>query len=88
LTESFRKYLTTSPRSNEKLKIVHGAIASHLKLYLNGGEEKFTIYSLGFERWEKRNISGRYIDKVVDIVVLNELGQTISGIAFKFVMSE
>jgi len=34
-----------------------------------------------------KNARGRYIDKVVDIIVLNELGQPISGIAFKFVMS-
>jgi hypothetical protein len=52
-------------------------------------EKKSSQYiHLDLNDGKKRNISGRYIDKVVDIVVLNELGQTISGIAFKFVMSE
>ena len=41
---SFKKFLETGSRSNEKLKILHGAIAKDLKERLGDG---YSVYSLG-----------------------------------------
>lgn len=87
LTESFRKYLTTSSSSNEKLKIIHGAVASHLEQCLNDEKDEFIVRSLGFMDGKECRIAGRYIDKAVDIAVLDKNEQPVSGMAFKFVMS-
>lgn len=79
---SFQKFLTTGSRSNAKLKILHGAIAKNLSERLGEGYE---IKSLGFENDKEGRISGRYIDKNVDIVIYkNEIA--IAGISVKFVM--
>lgn len=82
LTESFRRFLETGSRSNEKLKILHGAIASDLKDLLGPDYE---IKSLGYGDGKEGMIKGRYIDKAVDITVLND-GLAIAGIGVKFVM--
>lgn len=84
LEESFRKYLTTNSRSNEKLKILHAKIASDLLSLLGDG---YKVYSLGFETGKEHVINGRYVGKVVDITVADRAGRIVGGIAVKFVMS-
>ncbi len=44
ITSSFKRYLDTGSRSNEKLKVLHGAIAKDIKLRLGKGYE---VSSLG-----------------------------------------
>ncbi len=83
LVNSFIVCMQTSPRSNEKLKILHGAIASDLANILGNN---FTIQSLGYGAGKEGNIRGRYIDKVVDITVSSKSG-ILAGIGVKFVMS-
>ncbi len=80
--ESFKKFIETGLRSNEKLKILHGAIANDLKHRLGTG---FSVCSLGIGDSKEMKIEGRYIDKAVDITILkNE--SPIAGIGVKFVM--
>ena len=80
--ESFKKFIETGSRSNEKLKILHGAIANDLKHRLGTG---FSVCSLGIGDSKEMKIEGRYIDKAVDITILkNE--SPIAGIGVKFVM--
>lgn len=79
---SFKKFLETGSRSNEKLKILHGAIASDLKERLGQG---YSVQSLGIGNGKELKIDGRYIDKVVDITILKS-NQPIAGIGVKFVM--
>jgi hypothetical protein len=83
ITKSFRKYLATHPRSNEKLKILHGALAKNLKEKL---ANDYSVRALGYEKGKEQNIQGRYIDKVVDIVV-SKKEEIVAGIGIKFVMS-
>ena len=83
LKESFLTYLKTNPRSNEKLKVVHGAIAADLQARL-GSEYK--IRSLGYGNGKEANIQGRYINKTVDITISRD-NSPMAGIAVKFVMS-
>lgn len=83
VASSFLTYLRTSSRSNEKLKILHGAIASDFASELRSG---YLIRSLGHNSGKEGNIDGRYIDKVVDITV-SLRHEIIAGIAVKFVMS-
>lgn len=45
VTDSFSKFLTTGSRSNEKLKILHGAIARDLEARLD--DPKYHIAALG-----------------------------------------
>jgi hypothetical protein len=83
IKKSFLKSLETGPRSNEKLKILHGYIALDLKLRLGEG---FEVKSLGYKEGKESSIKGRYMDKNVDITVLKN-NKSIAGIAVKFVMS-
>lgn len=79
---SFKKFLETGSRSNEKLKILHGAIAKDLKERLGTG---YSVCSLGIGNGKEEKLDGRYIDKVVDITI--KRGQkSIAGIGVKFVM--
>lgn len=79
---SFKKFLETSSRSNQKLKVLHGAIAADLAVKLG---QDYTIKSLGFLKGKEGKIQGRYINKSVDITILKE-NIEIAGIAIKFVM--
>ncbi len=79
---SFRKFLETHPRSNQKLKILHGQIASDLSAILG---QDYLISSLGFEKGKEAKIQGRYIDKNVDITIFRDK-TAIAGIGVKFVM--
>ena len=79
---SFKKFLKSGSRSNEKLKILHGAIAQDLKNRLG---DDYSIQSLGVGDGKEKRINGRYIDKTVDITIL-KAEQVIAGIGVKFVM--
>ena len=79
---SFKKFLETGSRSNEKLKILHGAIAKDLKIRLGDG---YFVQSLGIGDGKEMKIDGRYIDKAVDITILKN-SKPIAGIGVKFVM--
>ncbi|MBQ9254280.1 MAG: hypothetical protein IJ213_01895 [Bacteroidales bacterium] len=80
---SFKKFLITGSRSNEKLKILHGAIANDIIEKLN--DETYSVNSLGIGRGQESTIRGRYIDKKVDITITkNE--DVVAGIGVKFVM--
>ena len=82
ISNSFRAFLETGSRSNEKLKILHGAISRDLLQRL-GAEYK--ISSLGISNGKEGNIEGRYIDKKVDITIIHRT-QTVAGVGVKFVM--
>lgn len=80
---SFISYLNTGARSNEKLKVLHGFVSNKLKSKLGNS---FQIYSLGIGNGKEKSISGRYMDKNVDITIEKD-GKAIAGVAVKFVMS-
>lgn len=82
ITCSFKTFLKTGSRSNEKLKILHGAIAKDLQDKLG---DKYQISSLGFGDGKESSIKGRYIDKMVDITIHKD-GKAVAGIGVKFVM--
>lgn len=93
ISNSFKKFLETGSRSNEKLKVLHGAIASDIfeKLKRLSGLSKFsgrfTVASLGFQEGKESEIPGRYIDKKVDITIIDKSRNiAVAGIAVKFVM--
>lgn len=78
---TFLKFLTTGSRSNEKLKILHGAIANDLSNRLGAD---FQVKSLGFGDSKEGKIQGRYIDKNVDITILKD-NMPLTGIGVKFI---
>ncbi len=93
VADSFKKFLESGSRSNEKLKVLHGAIAKDISDKLNrfSGLSKtsgrFRVSSLGFGDGKESDIQGRYIDKKVDITIINKVSKiAIAGIAVKFVM--
>ena len=88
LKDSFIKYLETGPRSNEKLKILHKAIAEDVISKLRGHKsiEKFSVKSLGVGTGQEGKINGRYVEKAVDITITKNR-KPIAGIAVKYVMS-
>lgn len=84
IKNSFIKCLETSPRSNEKLKILHGAISKDINERLN--DSIYAVQSLGFGKGKEQKIQGRYYNKAVDITIQKNR-KNIAGIAVKFVMS-
>ncbi|MFM2266816.1 MAG: hypothetical protein RL757_257 [Bacteroidota bacterium] len=82
IAQSFKTFLETGSRSNQKLKILHGSIAVDLAEKLG---EDYTIKSLGFESGKEGKIQGRYIDKNVDITVIKDK-IPVAGVGIKFVM--
>jgi hypothetical protein len=82
ILRSFKKFLETGSRSNQKLKILHGSIAEDLKERLG---EDYDIKSLNLNNGREYNIQGRYIDKKVDITIMKD-EKIIAGIGVKFVM--
>ncbi len=83
LKRSFLTSLETDPRSNEKLKVLHGFIAADLQNRLG---PTYKIKSLGFKEGKEAKIIGRYMDKNVDITIQKD-GKAVAGVAVKFVMS-
>ena len=87
LKQSFITYLSTHARSNEKLKVLHGAIAKDIDDKIKAmGKTDYSVFSLGFNQGKEEKIQGRYIEKMVDITIKNN-HQSIAGIAIKYVMS-
>lgn len=80
--DSFKKYLYTGSRSNEKLKILHGGIAKDLQNRLGND---YQICSLGIGNGKEVKLNGRYTEKVVDITI-KKAGKSIAGIGVKFIM--
>lgn len=83
LAKSFYRYIQTDPRSNAKLKILHGEIAKDINKKLGSN---FSIKSLGFENGKEGKLIGRYVDKNVDLLISNKK-ENFAGIGVKFVMS-
>lgn len=81
LGASFRAYLQTHARSNEKLKILHAKIAKDLQ---NKFGKDYEIHALGINK--EKILQGRYYDKAVDIAIFHQ-GVAVGGVAVKFVMS-
>lgn len=84
LKTSFISYLQTGARSNKKLCVLHGTISKDLQERLN--DDTYSVYSLGYGIGKEHKISGRYVDKAVDITIA-ENNNPIAGIAVKYVMS-
>ncbi len=84
LKRSFITYLQTGAQSNKKLEVLHGAIAEDLNQRLNN--KNYTIFSLGYESGKEKKITGRYVDKTVDITIA-EKNKPVAGIAVKYIMS-
>lgn len=84
LKKSFITYLQTNARSNKKLEVLHGSISKDLQEYLN--DNKYSVYSLGYGLGKEHKISGRYVDKTVDITI-SANNTPIAGIAVKYIMS-
>lgn len=80
---SFKKFLSTGSRSNEKLKILHGNISQDLEKRLGDGYSVKSLRTDGDSGEIKLN--GRYIEKAVDIAILKG-NNPIAGIGVKFVM--
>ncbi len=80
---SFKKFLSTGSRSNEKLKILHGNISQDLQERLGDG---YSVKSLRIDGVSgELKLNGRYIEKAVDIAILKE-NNPIAGVGVKFVM--
>ena len=82
LTNSFKAFLDSGSRSNEKLKILHSSISIDISNQLGA---EYLIKSLNIGDGKEGSIQGRYINKNVDIVILNNK-KIIAGIGVKFVM--
>jgi len=82
LTNSFHAFIDTGSRSNKKLRILHSSISNDL-INLLGPD--YSVKSLNIGDGKEGKIEGRYINKNVDIVILqNEI--VLAGIGVKFVM--
>lgn len=82
IKEAFDKFLVTNSNSNEKLKILHGAIASDLQNKLG---DNYTVHSLGFNDGREVNVMGKYTKKRIDITIKKN-NNPIAFIGLKFIM--
>ena len=85
ISDSFNSFIDSgTSRSTQKLKPLHGAIATDMAELLG---EDYTIKSQGYGDDKEAIIKGRYIDKWVDITVQEKTTKkAVAGIAVKFVM--
>ena len=83
VAKSFITFLKTHPRSSKKLIILHGAIADDIKNKLGRG---YKITSLGLGNGKEGQLKGRYMEKIVDILI-SKNEDAIAGIGIKFVMN-
>jgi hypothetical protein len=79
---SFKKFLETHSRSNQKLIILHGSIAKDLALQLG---KDYQVKSLGYDSGKEAKIEGRYLLKNVDITIVKN-DKPIAGVGVKFIM--
>lgn len=82
IKESFYRYLDTGSRSNEKLKILHPAVAKDLQNRLG---DSYVVHSLGVGDGKEILMKGRYMAKKVDVGIEKD-GEVIAGVALKFIM--
>lgn len=85
ILSSFNSFVGVgTSRSTAKLKPLHGAIARDVANKLG---EDYIVKSQGYDDDREGTISGRYIDKKVDITIVQKrTRKPIAGIAVKFVM--
>jgi len=85
LSKSYFNYLKFGERSPEKLKPLHGYIASCLEEELD--DNRYLIYAKGYDKNNtEKKCKGKYYDKDVDITV-DYKGTEVLGIEVKFVTS-
>ena len=88
LESSFEKFLEVGingknpSRSTAKLKPLHGFVANDLHVRMGA---EYEIVSQGYDEDREIEISGRYINKKVDITIVNN-ERPVCGVAVKFVM--
>lgn len=87
LEQSFHTYLQTSARSNKKLKILHGAIASDLAEHLKNPHCLIRSLGYGPDPNKEGTILGRYMPKKVDISAYNRDQSPLGAIGVKYIMS-
>lgn len=82
---SFNRFIESkTSRSTAKLKPLHGRIAEDLATKLGEG---YKIWSQGYGEDREKEMKGRYMDKMVDIVVQDvKSGKDVAGVGVKFVM--
>ena len=85
IQESFNSFIESkTSRSPAKLKPLHGRIAKDLVTKLGEG---YKIWSQGYGEGKEKKMAGRYMNKMVDIVIQNtETEEDVAGVAIKFVM--
>lgn len=85
IQDSFNAFIASgSSRSTAKLKPLHGYIAEHIANRLG---DDYIIKSHGYGDDKEYKAEGKYMDKDVDISILNKHTQEfVTGIAVKFVM--
>ena len=83
IEQSFAEFVRSgTSRSTRKLVPLHGSIAQDFHERLGPG---YGIQSQGYSQGREGSITGRYMDKKVDVTVLHD-GNPVGGIAVKFVM--
>lgn len=86
IEKSFVEFIKSgTSRSTKKLVPLHGAIAKDMLARLGGDTEGYSVMSQGYASNKEGTIKGRYIDKKVDITILQN-NHAVGGIAVKFVM--
>lgn len=83
VSNSFKIFLEIgTSRSTAKLKPLHGTIARHIAEKLGSG---YLVHAQGYGKGKEIAMSGRYIDKKVDIAITKD-NMPVAGIGVKFVM--
>ena len=86
IEKSFVEFIKSgTSRSTKKLVPLHGAIAKDILARLGGTASGYSVMSQGYATGKEGTISGRYMEKKVDITIFRN-AHAVGGIAVKFVM--
>ena len=83
IQDAYQAYLEHGPRSNKKLKILHGWIIKEIGNVLG---DKYAISGLTLDSSSEKSVEGMYYPKRVDLLVARD-DQHLGVISIKFVQS-
>ncbi len=81
--DSYEEYVNHGPRSNAKIKVLHGWIISELAGILG---DEYLIQGLSQQGGKEQKVRGKYYEKSVDVAISRE-GVILGVVSVKFVMS-
>lgn len=86
IRRSYQRFVNSHPRSNEKIKVLHGWVVEEMERYLGTEYEIRGMTDRKDRINREESVEGAYYNKKVDVAVSRN-GETLGVISIKFVMN-